>query len=68
MKDFPGLRPTYQKDSEEYVEFCRNCGLLLEDGVAIWRDALTAMGLSDQAITVKLSSAATLIRRMRRSD
>jgi hypothetical protein len=51
------------EDSQEYVEFCRNCGLFLADGLQLWREALKAMGISARTIEVKLSAAAELIRR-----
>jgi hypothetical protein len=58
------MTPHQQKDSREYAEFCRNCGLFLADGLQMWAEALRAMGMPDRAVKVKLSTAALMIRRM----
>ena len=31
METTQAFGPDYERDSEEYVEFCKNCGLLLSD-------------------------------------
>jgi len=56
--------PDYERDAQEYVEFCKNCGLLLSDGIRMWRDTLNAMGISNGTIEVKIASATKLIRGM----
>lgn len=63
MENAPDTGQTYEKDVQEYAEFCKNCGLFLVDGIQLWGNALKAMGVPDRVIEVKLSSATLFVRR-----
>ncbi len=63
MEHIPLSESDEEKNRREYAAFCRYCGLLLSDGMMIWRDSLKTAGLTDRAIAVKLAVAEALIRR-----
>lgn len=43
METAQAVGPEYDRDSQEYVEFCKNCGLLLPDGIQMWRTSATRL-------------------------
>ncbi len=45
MEHIPLSESDEEKNRLEYAAFCRYCGLLLSDGVMIWRDSLKTAGL-----------------------